>query len=105
MRKALEGLKAREITFLSVVYTAVPEFDATSDFWRRGDYGIEQVDLGDRQLIALPPEYLLELMGEELMRDIIRCSRDSLKSMKRDAHSYKISFDTKKNTVKASRNE
>lgn len=105
MKKTLDGLRTKQILFLSVAYIAAPEMDNTSEFWRRGEYGIEQIKTNEQHLIAIPREYLLELMGKSLLDDVLRCSKKCLKMASiegRRQDSYEIVFDTRKNTIKAS---
>jgi hypothetical protein len=93
MRKTLEGLRAKEITLLKVVHNA-SGLDG-------GDYRIEQINVGSRTLIAIPIEYILELMGENLLEGVIRCSKNSLKSLKRKRRSCRVVFDVKNKSIKA----
>lgn len=105
MKKTLDGLKTKEVLLLSVSYMATPEPDATAEFWQGGDYGIKQIKINDQHLIAIPQEYILELLGKGLLDDVVRCSKKCLKMVSIEGFrqgSYEIVFDTRKNTIKVS---
>ena len=90
MKKTLDGLRAKKIFYLTV--TNLP----------MSRYGIEQIKVHDQHLIAIPDEYLLELIGESLLAEVMRCSKKCLNSLSLEckiAGDCQIAFDTQKNTV------